>query len=144
MIDLFLPTSILLTMYYFGTDDAFNKDENMIQWFNQKPKIPYTKFAKANINLSEIIKVKISEEEMDYINFFYVYSLFLSTDAELFFYFCLYKNKINFGQKLFQDKDFKDKLNYIFEKYDENFFEKGLTKHHLLNYKNFKLPKSFS
>ena len=134
--DLFLPTSILLTMYYFGTDDAFNKDENMIQWFNQKPKIPYTKFAKANINLSEIIKVKISEEEMDYINFFYVYSLFLSTDAELFFYFCLYKNKINFGQKLFQDKDFKDKLNYIFEKYDENFFEKGLTKHHLLNYKN--------
>ena len=134
--DLFLPTSILLTMYYFGTDDAFNKDENMKNWFKQKPKIPYTKFAKANINLSEIIKVKISEEEMDYINFFYVYSLFLSTDAELFFYFCLYKNKLNFGKKLFQEEDFKEKLNYIFEKYDENFFEKGLTKHHLLNYKN--------
>ena len=123
-------------MYYFGTDDAFNKDENMKNWFKQKPKIPYTKFAKANINLSEIIKVKISEEEMDYINFFYVYSLFLSTDAELFFYFCLYKNKLNFGKKLFQEEDFKEKLNYIFEKYDENFFEKGLTKHHLLNYKN--------
>ena len=41
-----------------------NKDENMLNWFNQKPKIPYTKFAKANINLSKIIKVKISEEEM--------------------------------------------------------------------------------
>ena len=110
-------------MYYFGTDDAFNKDENMKNWFKQKPKIPYTKFAKANINLSEIIKVKISEEEMDYINFFYVYSLFLSTDAELFFYFCLYKNKLNFGKKLFQEEDFNEKLNYIFEKYDENFFE---------------------
>ena len=134
--DLFLPTSILLTMYYFGTDDAFNKDKDMINWFKEKPKIPYTKFAKANINLSKIIKVKINEDERDLINFFYVYSLFLSTDAELFFYFCLYKNKLNFGNKLFQDKDFKDKLNYIFEKYDENFFQKGFTKHHLLNYKN--------
>ena len=134
--DLFLPTSILLTMYYFGTDEAFNKDENKINWFKDKPKIPYTKFAKANINLSEIIKIKITEEEMDLINFFYIYSLFLSTDAELFFYFCLYTNKINLGNKLFQEKDFKDKLKYIFEKYDENFFEKGLTKQHLLNYKN--------
>ena len=134
--DLFLPTSILLTMYYFGTDDAFNKDKDMINWFKEKPKIPYTKFAKANINLSEIIKVKITEEEMDLINFFYIYSLFLSTDAELFFYFCLYKNKLNFGKKLFQENGLKNKLNYIFEKYDENFFEKGLTKHHLLNYKN--------
>ena len=123
-------------MYYFGTDDAFNKDKDMINWFKEKPKIPYTKFAKANINLSKIIKVKINEDERDLINFFYVYSLFLSTDAELFFYFCLYKNKLNFGNKLFQDKDFKDKLNYIFEKYDENFFQKGFTKHHLLNYKN--------
>ena len=134
--DLFLPTSILLTMYYFGTEEPFNQDIDKNNWFKLKPKIPYTKFAKVNINLGEVIKVKISEEEIDLINFFYVYSLFLSTDAELFFYFCLYKNKINFGKKLFQDKDFKSKLNYIFEKYDENFFQKGLTKHHLLNYKN--------
>ena len=87
-------------------------------------------------NLGDAIKIKLTEEEIDLINFFYVYSLFLSTDAELFFYFCLYKNKINFGKKLFQDDDFKNKLNYIFEKYDENFFQKGLTKYHLLNYKN--------
>ena len=134
--DLFLPTSILLTMYYFGTDESFNKDENKINWFKDKPKIPYTKFAKANINLTEIIRVKISKEEMDYINFFYVYSLFLSTDAELFFYYCLYTQKLNFGKNLFQDKDVKNKLNYIFEKYDENFFDKAHTKQHLLNYKN--------
>ena len=134
--DLFLPTSILLTMYYFGTDESFNKDENKNNWFKDKPKIPYTKFAKANINLTEIIKVKISKEEMDYINFFYVYSLFLSTDAELFFYYCLYTQKLNFGKTLFQDKDVKNKLNYIFEKYDENFFDKAHTKQHLLNYKN--------
>ena len=134
--DLFLPTSILLTMYYFGTDESFNKDENKINWFKDKPKIPYTKFAKANINLTEIIRVKISKEEMDYINFFYVYSLFLSTDAELFFYYCLYTQKLNFGKNLFQDKDLKNKLNYIFEKYDENFFDKAHTKQHLLNYKN--------
>ena len=134
--DIFLPTSILLTMYYFGTDDAFNKDENKNNWFKDKPKIPYTKFAKANINLGEIIKVNISKEEMDLINFFYVYSLFLSTDAELYFYYCLYTGKFNFGKSLFQDKDIKNKLNYIFEKYDENFFDKEHTKHHLLNYKN--------
>ena len=134
--DLFLPTSILLTMYYFGTDESFNNDENRNNWFKDKPKIPYTKFAKANINLTEIIKVKISKEEMDLINFFYVYSLFLSTDAELFFYYCLYTNKLNFGRNLFQDKDVKNKLNYIFEKYDENFFDKAHTKQHLLNYKN--------
>ena len=134
--DLFLPTSILLTMYYFGTDEAFNKDENKINWFKNKPKIPYTKFAKANINLTKIIKIKISEKDMDLINFFYIYSLFLSTDAELFFYFCLYTNKITLGDKLFKEKDFRDKLKYIFEKFDENFFEKGLTKQHLLNYKN--------
>ena len=134
--DLFLPTSILLTMYYFGTDESFNKDENRNNWFKDKPKIPYTKFAKANINLTEIIKVKISKEEMDLINFFYVYSLFLSTDAELFFYYCLYTQKLNFGKNLFQDKDVKNKLNYIFEKYDENFFDKAHTKQHLLNYKN--------
>ena len=134
--DLFLPTSILLTMYYFGTDESFNKDENKINWFKDKPKIPYTKFAKANINLTEIIRVKISKEEMDYINFFYVYSLFLSTDAELFFYYCLYTQKLNFGKNLFQDKDLKKKLNYIFEKYDINFFDKAQTKQHLLNYKN--------
>ena len=133
--DLFLPTSILLTMYYFGTDDAFNKDENKNNWFKNKPKIPYTKFAKANINLGEIIKIKISKDDMDLINFFYVYSLFLSTDAELFFYYCLYREKLNFGNNLFQDKEFKNKLNYIFEKYDENFFDKRHTKHHLLNYK---------
>ena len=133
--DLFLPTSILLTMYYFGTEEPFNQDPNKNNWFNLKPKIPYTKFAKVNINLGDAIKVKITEEEKDLINFFYIYSLFLSTDAELFFYFCLYQNKINFGKKLFQDEDFKNKLNYIFEKYDENFFQKGLTKHHLLNYK---------
>ena len=133
--DLFLPTSILLTMYYFGTDEAFNRDENKNNWFKNKPKIPYTKFAKANINLGEIIKIKISKEEMDLINFFYVYSLFLSTDAELFFYYCLYREKLKFGT-LFQDKNLKDKLNYIFEKYDENFFDKAHTKHHLLNYKN--------
>ena len=134
--DLFLPTNILLTMYYFGTDDAFNKDEEKIKWFKEKPKIPYTKFAKANINLSEIIKIKITKEEMDLINFFYVYSLFLSTDAELFFYYCLYRGKINFGNELFQGNDLKTKLNYIFEKYDENFFDKAHTKQHLLNYKD--------
>ena len=133
--DLFLPTSILLTMYYFGTDDSFNKDENKQNWFKEKPKIPYTKFAKANINLGEIIKVKISKEEMELINFFYVYSLFLSTDSELFFYYSLYKEKLNFGKTLFQDNNFKNKLKYIFEKYDENFFDKGQTKQHLLNYK---------
>ena len=133
--DLFLPTSILLTMYYFGTDEAFNRDVNKNNWFKNKPKIPYTKFAKANINLGEIIKIKISKEEIDLINFFYVYSLFLSTDAELFFYYCLYREKLKFGM-LFQDKNLKDKLNYIFEKYDENFFDKAHTKHHLLNYKN--------
>ena len=98
--DLFLPTSILLTMYYFGTEEPFNQDPNKNNWFNLKPKIPYTKFAKVNINLGDAIKVKINEEEKDLINFFYIYSLFLSTDAELFFYFCLYQNKINFGKKL--------------------------------------------
>ena len=134
--DLFLPTSILLTMYYFGTDDAFNKDENKLNWFKEKPKIPYTKFAKANINLGEIIRFKISKEEMDFINFFYIYSLFLSTDAELFFYYSLYKEKLNFGNILFQEQGFKNKLNYIFQKYDQNFFDKEHTKHHLLNYKN--------
>ena len=134
--DLFLPTRILLTMYYFGKEEPFNQDPNKNNWFQLKPKIPYTKFAKTNINLGDAIKIKLTEEEIDLINFFYVYSLFLSTDAELFFYFCLYKNKINFGKKLFQDDDFKNKLNYIFEKYDENFFQKGLTKYHLLNYKN--------
>ena len=55
--DLFLPTSILLTMYFFGTDESFNHDENKNNWFKNKPKIPYTKFAKANINLGEIIKL---------------------------------------------------------------------------------------
>ena len=134
--DLFLPTSILLTMYYFGTDEAFNKNEDRFKWFKDKPKIPYTKFAKANINLGEIIKITISKEEMDLINFFYVYSLFLSTDAELFFYYCLYREKLNFGNKLFQEKDLKQKLNYIFEKYDDNFFDRAHTKQHLLNYKN--------
>ena len=133
--DLFLPTSILLTMYFFGTDESFNHDENKNNWFKNKPKIPYTKFAKANINLGEIIKLKISKEDMELINFFYVYSLFLSTDAELYFYYCLYSEKLNFGNNLFQDNDIKKKLNYIFEKYDENFFDKRLTKHHLLNYK---------
>ena len=133
--DLFLPTSILLTMYYFGTDEAFNKDNNKNNWFKNKPKIPYTKFAKANINLGEIIKIKISREEKDLINFFYVYSLFLSTDAELYFYYCLYREKFKFGN-LFQDKNLRQKLKYIFEKYDENFFDKAHTKHHLLNYKD--------
>ena len=133
--DLFLPTSILLTMYYFGTDDSFNSDENKNIWFKNKPKIPYTKFAKANINLGEIIKIKISKEEMNLINFFYVYSLFLSTDAELYFYYCLYREKFKFGN-MFQEKNLKEKLNYIFEKYDENFFDKAHTKYHLLNYKN--------
>ena len=133
--DLFLPTSILLNIYYFGTDEAFNKDENKINWFKDKPKIPYTKFAKANINLTEIIKIKISKEEMDLINFFYIYNLFLSTDAELYFYYCLYTNKLNFGKNLFQDKNIKDKLNYIFEKYDENSLDKAHTKQYLLNYK---------
>ena len=116
-------------------DESFNQDENKNNWFKNKPKIPYTKFAKANINLGEIIKLKISKEDMDLINFFYVYSLFLSTDAELYFYYCLYTEKLNFGNNLFQNKDIKNKLNYIFEKYDENFFDKRHTKHHLLNYK---------
>ena len=134
--DLFLPTSMLLTMYFFGTDEAFNKDDNMRKWYDHKPKIPYTKFAKCNINLKEIIKIKISKDEIDLINFFYVYSLFLSTDAELFFYYCLYTGKLDFGNKLFKDNDLKNKLNYIFEKYDENFFDRAHTKQHLLNYKN--------
>ena len=134
--DLFLPTSMLLTMYYFGNDESFNKDENRNKWYKEKPKIPYTKFAKCNINLGEIIKIKISNEEMNYINFFYVYSLFLSTDAELFFYYCLYREKLDFGNFLFKEKIIKEELNYIFDKYDENFFDRAHTKQHLLNYKN--------
>lgn len=134
--DLFLPTSMLLTMYFFGTDEAFNKDDNRNKWYDKKPKIPYTKFAKCNINLKEIIKVKISKDEIDLINFFYVYSLFLSTDAELFFYYCLYTGKLDFGNKLFKEQSIKPQLDYIFEKYDENFFDRAHTKQHLLNYKN--------
>ena len=113
--DLFLPTSILLTMYYFGANETFNEDGKKNNWFKNKPKIPCTKFVKANINLEEIIKINISKEDMDLINFFYVYCLFLSTDAELFFYYCLYKEKLKFGNNLFQNDDIKKKLNYIFE-----------------------------
>ena len=133
--NLFLPTSILLTMYHFGKSDEFNIDQKENNWYNNKPKFPLTKFAKANINLEKKINLKISKEEMDLINFFYVYTLFLSTDAELFFYYCLYKEKFKFG-KLFQEEKLKEKLNYIFKKYDENFFDDTYNKHQLLNYKN--------
>ena len=133
--NLFLPTSILLTMYHFGKSDEFNIDQKENNWYNNKPKFPLTKFAKANINLEKKINLKITKEEIDLINFFYVYTLFLSTDAELFFYYCLYKEKFKFG-KLFQEEKLNEKLNYIFKKYDENFFDDTYNKHQLLNYKN--------
>ena len=134
--DLFLPNTALLKLYYFGRDDAFNKDENKQLWFDKKPKIPYTKFAKVNCCLDETIKIKILKEQLDLINFFYTYTLFVSTDAEMFFYYGIYKQKFEFCRSLFKEDGISDILKNIFDHYDVNYLD---IKQHLKNYQNANL-----
>jgi hypothetical protein len=55
---------------------------------------------------------------MHLINFFYVYSLFVSTDAEMFFYYCIYYKKFDFCQNLFKDEKLFEELKTFFEKYN--------------------------
>ena len=67
---------------------------------------------------------------MHLINFFYVYSLFVSTYAEMFFYYCIYYKKFDFCQNLFKDEKLFEELKTFFEKYDNEYLS---IKQHLKN-----------
>jgi hypothetical protein len=116
--DLFIPTVLLLKLYFFNekfseiNDDSDDEEDNKnnneeinekYKYYFNKPKPPYTVYSKLNISLENNIKIKISKEKLDYINFFYIYTMFVSCDAEMFFYYCIYTKKFDFCERLFKD-----------------------------------------
>ena len=44
-----------------------------------------------------------------------------STDAEMFFYYCIYYKKFDFCQNLFKDEKLFEELKTFFEKYDNEY-----------------------
>ena len=160
--DLFIPTVLLLKLYFFNekfseiNDDSDDEEDNKnnneeinekYKYYFNKPKPPYTVYSKLNISLENNIKIKISKEKLDYINFFYIYTMFVSCDAEMFFYYCIYTKKFDFCERLFKDTQIQKNLEIIFKKYDEEYLSQ---KQHLknlylssLNYENHITKFSF-
>lgn len=128
--DLFIPSNLLLKLYYFNSHFYEDEDE-MRKWYSKKPKIPYTVFSKLNIEMENTVPVKLPKDKLDLITFFYTYSLFVSTDAEMFFYYAIYTKKFDFCKSLFTDKKLFNDLKIIFDRYDINYLK---IKHHLKNY----------
>ena len=106
-------------------------EDDIPNWFKNKNKIPYTVYSKINFSINKVIKIKIPKDKIHLINFFYVYSLFVSTDAELFFYYAIYNKKFDFCEKLFSKENLFNKLKSFFEKYDLEYLS---IKQHLKNY----------
>ena len=136
--DLFIPSSHLIKLYYFNTHyfKNDNEEEESKIWYGKKTKIPYTVYSKLNISIDKVFKIKIPKNKMHLINFFYVYSLFVSTDAEMFFYYCIYYKKFDFCQNLFKDEKLFEELKTFFEKYDNEYLS---IKQHLKNYSTSEL-----
>ena len=128
--DLFIPSNLLLKLYYFNSH-FYEDEEEMLKWFGKKPKIPYTVFSKLNIEMENTVPIKLPKEKLDLITFFYTYSMFVSTDAEMFFYYAIYTKKFDFCKSLFTDKKIYNDLKVIFDRYDINYLQ---IKHHLKNY----------
>ena len=53
-------------------------------------------FSKLNIEMENTVPIKLPKEKLDLITFFYTYSMFVSTDAEMFFYYAIYTKKFDF------------------------------------------------
>lgn len=126
--DLFIPSNLLLKLYYFNTHFSEDDEEEIAKWFGKKPKIPYTVFSKLNIGIDKTMSIKVPKDKIHLINFFYIYSLFVSTDAEMFFYYAVYMKKFNFCKFLFTDGSLQNQLKDIFQYYDIDYLS---IKHHL-------------
>ena len=145
--DLFIPSKLLIKLYYVNYH--FNDgEEETIKWYSQKPKIPYSIFSKMNISIDEHIQIKIPKTKLDLINFFYTYTLFVSTDAEMFFYYSIYTNKFDFCKTLFPlTSELESAFKTMFQHYDLEYLS---MKHHLklynlseLNYQQHLVKFSF-
>ena len=145
--DLFIPSKLLIKLYYVNYH--FNDgEEETIKWYSQKPKIPYNVFSKMNISINELIQIKIPKTKIDLINFFYAYTLFVSTDAEMFFYYSIYTKKFDFCKTLFPlSSELEHSFKTMFQHYDLDYLS---MKHHLklynlseLNYHNHLVKFSF-
>ena len=129
--DLFIPSKLLIKLYYVNYH--FNDgEEETIKWYSQKPKIPYNIFSKMNISINEHIQIRIPKTKIDLINFFYTYTLFVSTDAEMFFYYSIYTNKFDFCKTLFPlTPELENSFKTMFQHYDLEYLS---MKHHLKQY----------
>jgi ERCC4-related helicase/dsRNA-specific ribonuclease len=127
--DVFIHSFQLLKLYYFN--DAYIENHDMIK---EKPKIDYTYFSKINVTINDIQKITIPKSKLIFIDFFYTYILYFSTDAEAFFYYNIYNKKYEFCDLFLKDSEVNIALDYIF-KYS-NFNEK---KKHLLEFQKAKL-----
>ncbi len=82
---MFVHSTQLLKLYFFNAsyEEGINQEAN--SRFKNKPKIPYTIFTKLNVDMmNNVVELKVKKDQIALIDFFYTYSLFVSTDAEMF------------------------------------------------------------
>jgi len=128
---IFIPATQILHLYWINKN-IFEFDLEELNL----PKIEYNYYSKMNFRINAIQPIKINLQQKNLIDFYYIYSLFFSTDAEIAFYYLILQEKFNFSYDLFlSDKKLKKKLEYIFNKL--NFLKEDLSS-------NFRFLKSES
>ncbi|MCQ2816608.1 MAG: DEAD/DEAH box helicase [archaeon] len=132
--DINIPTNLLLKLYFFNSNPNFMYDDEMEEetkrWFSKKSQIPNSVYSRLTISLDESIMIKVPKNKIDLLSFFYAYSLFVATDSELYFYYLVCMDKLDFAKRLYAGK-IKDELKKSFENYKEKFL--GVI-HHLKRY----------
>ncbi len=125
--NIFIPATQILHLYWIN-QNVIDPENEYMENLNL-PKIEYKYFSKMNFQISGIQQIKLNNTQKNLVEFYYVYSMFFSTDAEIAFYYMLLQNKFSFTNELF----FKDNKT---QKYLEIIFKKikNLSNENILNF----------